>query len=556
VTAPVGSPAVSAVFDPGTGVLTVLGDAADNTLTVGRTPAGELRVNDGTLPISGGAPTVANTILIHILGAGGNDQLSLDPANGSLPPGLLEGGPGNDALTGGPSADQLLGGPGTDTLTGRGGTDLMDGGEDADTAIWNPGDGSDTVEGRAGVDTLVFNGSNAAETITLSANGGRFVFFRDIANVVMDANDVEHLVFNALGGADTITVNDLFGTDVTAVRLDLSNTAGTGIGDTQTDTVTVSGSNGGDVMAVAGGPGGVAVVGTAATVTVVASEPANDALTINAQSGDDVVDATGLPDGMIQLNLNGGLGNDVLLGSAGNDFANGGDGNDVFFGGAGDDTFVWNPGDDNDTLEGQAGFDTLRFNGANVAESIDLSANGGRFVFFRNIANVVMDANDVEHLVFNALGGADTITVNDLSGTDVVNLDFDLASPAGSGLGDGQADSVIVSGTAGDDVLVAFGSPGTATLTGGPATVAITGAEPANDRLVVNLLGGDDVLEASGLPATSIQLTGDGGTDNDVLVGGDGNDILRGGDGDDVLMGGPGLDVLDGGPGDDIELQD
>ena len=56
--------------------------------------------------------------------------------------------------------------------------------------------------------------------------------------------------------------------------------------------------------------------------------------------------------------------------------------------GAGDDTFVWNPGDDNDTVEGQAGIDTLLFNGANVAENIDISANGGRVLFFRNIANV------------------------------------------------------------------------------------------------------------------------------------------------------------------------
>ena len=47
-------------------------------------------------------------------------------------------------------------------------------------------------------------------------------------------------------------------------------------------------------------------------------------------------------------------------------------------------------------IEGQAGLDTMLFNGANVAEVIDLSANGGRLRFFRNIANVVMDANDVE----------------------------------------------------------------------------------------------------------------------------------------------------------------
>ena len=46
--------------------------------------------------------------------------------------------------------------------------------------------------------------------------------------------------------------------------------------------------------------------------------------------------------------------------------------------GAGDDTFVWNPGDGSDTVEGQAGTDTLQFNGANINENINISANGGR----------------------------------------------------------------------------------------------------------------------------------------------------------------------------------
>ena len=94
--------------------------------------------------------------------------------------------------------------------------------------------------------------------------------------------------------------------------------------------------------------------------------------------------------------MNGGLGDDILIGSEGDDLVNGGDGNDTALMGAGDDTFVWNPGDDNDTLEGQAGFDTMLFNGANIAENIDISANGGRVRFFRDIANVSMDLNDVE----------------------------------------------------------------------------------------------------------------------------------------------------------------
>ena len=44
---------------------------------------------------------------------------------------------------------------------------------------------------------------------------------RDVANITMDLNDVENIQFNALGGADTITVNDLTGTDVSQVNLDL-----------------------------------------------------------------------------------------------------------------------------------------------------------------------------------------------------------------------------------------------------------------------------------------------------------------------------------------------
>ena len=87
--------------------------------------------------------------------------------------------------------------------------------------------------------------------------------------------------------------------------------------------------------------------------------------------------------------------------------------------GAGDDTFVWNPGDGSDTVEGQGGNDTMQFNGSNVNENIDLSANGSRLRLFRDVGNVTMDVNGVEQVNVNALGGADTITVNDLTGTDV-----------------------------------------------------------------------------------------------------------------------------------------
>jgi Ca2+-binding RTX toxin-like protein len=209
--------------------------------------------------------------------------------------------------------------------------------------------------------------------------------------------------------------------------------------------------------------------------------------------------------------------------------------------GAGDDTFVWNPGDDNDTLEGQAGFDQMLFNGANVAENINLSANGGRVIFFRNVASVTMDLNDVEGIDFNALGGADNVFVNDLSGTDVTEVNTNLAAAGGGG--DVQPDNVVVQGTNGDDVALVAGDASGVSVFGLAAQVNITGTEAANDRLTINALAGDDVVEASGLAAGAIQLTADGGAGNDVLIGSDGNDVLIGGPGDDVLIGGAGIDI-------------
>ena len=76
----------------------------------------------------------------------------------------------------------------------------------------------------------------------------------------------------------------------------------------------------------------------------------------------------------------------MLLGGPGNDILNGGTGTDTMFGGDGDDQFVWNPGDGSDVIEGDAGKDTMLFNGANVAETVDLSANGQRLRFFRNVS--------------------------------------------------------------------------------------------------------------------------------------------------------------------------
>jgi Ca2+-binding RTX toxin-like protein len=249
--------------------------------------------------------------------------------------------------------------------------------------------------------------------------------------------------------------------------------------------------------------------------------------------------------------LLGGRGDETLKGGPGDDVADGNQGNDTGIMGAGDDRFVWDPGDGNDTIEGQDGSDRMLFNGANVSENFDVSANGGRVRFVRNVANITMDLDNVERVDTNALGGADTLTVNDLSGTDLTDVDVDLGATD-----DGAADKIVATGTNGDDVVVATGSAGAARVLGLAAAVGVRHANAAQDDLTIDALAGDDVIEGSGLAANAIHLTGDGGAGDDVLIGGAGPDTLSGGVGDDTLIGGPGQDTLDGGPGDNVVIQD
>jgi hypothetical protein len=66
-----------------------------------------------------------------------------------------------------------------------------------------------------------------------------------------------------------------------------------------------------------------------------------------------------------------------------------------------------------------------------------------------NGKKVTMDTHGVERVDFNALGGADVVTVNDLRGTDVSDVNVDLAGALGGVSGDNAADRVIVNGTDG-----------------------------------------------------------------------------------------------------------
>jgi Ca2+-binding RTX toxin-like protein len=503
---------------------------------------------------------VVNSEALAVESLAGNDTLNAGLGLAALTQLTLDGGAGSDAINGGDGNDTLRGGSENDAIDGNRGADISLLGTGDDSFTWDPGDGSDKVEGEAGTDTLVFNGAAAAENFDLSANGNRLKLFRNVANITMDVDDTERVDLRALGGIDNTVVNDLSATDVKNVVLDLAT-------DGAVDTTTINGTAGNDKIAIAPNGGAVDVTGLAAAAKIEHSESANDLLNVNGLVGNDTINGSVGLAALIKLGIDGGAGNDTINGGDSAEVLVGGDGDDVIDGnggadtgllGAGNDTFIWDPGDGSDVVEGQDdaddGADTLLFNGAGAAESFDVSANGGRVRFFRDVGNITMDLNDIEFIDVQALGGNDKAVVNDTSGTDLKRVAFDLEAAIGGGAGDGAADSVTVNGTNDPDDIQITANGNAVNVNGTPPTVQIDHSEAANDTLTVNGLGGADTITAGPGLAALIQLVINGGTEADVLTGGDGDDRIAGEQQNDAMFGGDGNDTLVWNPGDANDL--
>jgi Ca2+-binding RTX toxin-like protein len=231
-------------------------------------------------------------------------------------------------------------------------------------------------------------------------------------------------------------------------------------------------------------------------------------LTLNMLGGDDSFSATGNLAALIITTVNGGDGNDTILGTngldtlrgdAGNDFIDGQQGNDQQFGGVGNDVIQWDPGDGSDLVEGEAGVDKLLFNGSNGAEIMEVTPNDIRIRLTRNLGNIVMDIGTVEDIEINALGGIDLVTgANGLVTRGLLRMRID-----------GGADNDGLTGGDTDDTIL--GGLGVDTLSGGDGNDSLNGGD-GNDSMQSGI--GDDVM---------IWNPGD---DNDILNGDTGNDTM------------------------------
>lgn len=433
------------------------------------------------------------------------------------------------------ASETLIGTAGNDTITGAGGNDLAQLGDGADLFVWLAGHGNDTVQGGAGFDTMRLTASKLDDSIGLFIGATGATLFGSLAVIKLDS--IERLEVSVLGGADTIIVGKLEGTGVSEVAIDLT-------ADGKADSVSAAGTANNDIVDIAWSGGKIVVADLPVDLSI-ANAGKTDLLSFDGGDGNDIINTSSLAAGKISLEILGGAGDDVIFGGAGDDKVIGGTGDDLVYLGAGNDLFVSSVGDDADTIEGRDGTDTVRFLGG-AADLIELIAVGGRAQISGLAQSVNLD--DVERIEIQDQGTfADTVTIGDMSGTDVKQIAVALEGT------DPFGDSVTCLAGGGDNIIAASATGAIASITGLSAQLTIAGAS-ALDLASILGGGGNDKIDASKLPPNFLRVSLDGGAGNDVLIGSQGDNTLFGREGNDTVAGGGGADFAALGVGDDLFL--
>ncbi|QNN64638.1 M10 family metallopeptidase C-terminal domain-containing protein [Sphingomonas rhizophila] len=270
------------------------------------------------------------------------------------------------------------------------------------------------------------------------------------------------------------------------------------------------------------------------------------------------------------IDVEGGLGADMLIGGAFADGLTGGEGNDLVAGGYGADQ-----------LFGGAGSDRFIFLSANdsIGSASDLIQD-----FETGIDRIDLSALATTSVNLATANGVTTITAQSASGTTVIRVagsvnssDIDVAPKGSTIIGTSNDDALLatvgvtrLNGGGGDDLLVGGlandrldGGAGTDTMVGGkgndtyvintPDDVVVERPGEGVDQVLLNGLNGDYEMAANVENATLMTAGQVRGNELDnVLVGSTGTDVLTGMDGDDILIGGLGADYLGGAQGADL----
>jgi Ca2+-binding RTX toxin-like protein len=281
-----------------------------------------------------------------LTGSGGDDVLFGEGSNDTL-----SGGAGNDTLNAGADNDRVYGNEGDDKLNGEDGNDWLEGGAGNDT--FNGGAGNDDHAGGnysiytgytegLGNDTYLFGRGDGIDRVfdrdTTTSNKDIIRFKAGVASAdVQISRDGNNLILKINGTTDQITALNYFGGDATD-GWQIEEIRFTDESTVVWNVATIKS------KVLNGGTGDDNLVGYASADTMNGGAGAD---TISGLAGNDT--------------LNGEDGNDTLQGNAGNDTFNGGTGNDSLFGGAlnpytgvhqgdGNDNYLFGRGNGQDTI--------------------------------------------------------------------------------------------------------------------------------------------------------------------------------------------------------------
>jgi Ca2+-binding RTX toxin-like protein len=481
---------------------------------------------------------------------------------------VINGGSGNDTIEGGDDlllGDTISGGSGNDYLAGGLGPDLLLGGKGNDRlngstfAPIDAPDGSDTLVGGSGIDIADYTAreDNVYVSNDNVADDGEYVL--NLAGLPAPNEDdfVEPDVENIYGGSGNDALVGAAGDSY------IDGGAGNDglFGEIGNDTLvggkgndTLCGGTGNDSLM--GGVGDDHLLGDyrflqTGTFDPIFDEvfsPGNDTLlggdgndfirgggdAYFAASGNDVID--------------GGNGDDSLLGEDGNDSITGGDGTDLLFGDIGNDTLLGGNGDDlflnqsafqgfpdSDLIDGGSGFNIAQ------ADPNDTVLTPGSIQYFFDILDLPSGAPVIPQSVKTLETPSSTLSdITTQAKSKVVEID---------GTSKGDAISITESGG-----IISVDMDGTVTTyASGTVKRFVVEGGKGDDYIALQTSKGKNVCS---VPVSVIGAAGNdtiiGGSNSDTLYGGDGNDSINAGSGNDSLFGNTGNDTLLGADGDDI----
>ncbi len=384
---------------------------------------------------------------------------------------LIDGTNAGETLVGDDIGQAINGLGGTDFLFGQGGDDTLNGGIDNDGL--SGGAGNDTLIGEDGFDYAQYNLPADAGALTYAVSGdGATVFAGGVAVLAIQ---------RVLGGG--YTVQDLrpgspLGTDALASDVEA-------------------------VFVFLDGPSGQ----PPAQVLTLNLVPRIDTGFVQGGIFGDLIDASTIPgaDAAQNIGIQGGEGDDVIIGHAGSNFITGGAGDDEISGGGGFDTASY----------------ALPTGTAGTLSSVTTG----------NVTLVRLTDGATVTDVFRVTSSGSAVTVEDLRpgsplGTDTVYL--------GSG-------PVFQTELLNFQISGVGNAPPVQSLY---LNIAPQGFANAGGGFIQGSIGGDTISANVFFPlaGSAEAISIDGGSGDDIIAGHVGSNFITGGAGDDVISGGAGID--------------